>query len=133
MGTADATDVLVIEDHAGAARGLRALLLSRGYRVDLAMDAAEALRRVADRSYGLVVADCDLGEQDGSKLVARIRKLCPSLSVLVVSARDRKSLLDLFPGLDLRDCLEKPVDPVALLAAVERHLRPVGGRARPSV
>lgn len=139
MATNDGTaDVLVIEDHAGAARGLRALLVSRGYRVDLAMDAREALRRLQERPYRLVVADCDLGEQDASALLERLRGASPRVPVLVVTARDRESVPALFPGLDLRDCLEKPVDPLALIEAVERHLRgvlravPSPSRAGPS-
>ncbi len=116
--------ILVVEDHTGTARGLRALLVSRGYRVDLATDGSAALQQAAAREYRLVVADCDLGGQDGTELVRRIRSLYPALPVLVVTARDREVVLAMLVELGLEDCLEKPVHPEALLDAVERHLRP---------
>lgn len=120
--------VLVIEDYAPAARGLRALLVSRGYGVDLAADSTDALRRVMEQSYGLVVADFDLGVEDGVDLVRRIRRLRPGLPVLAVTARDLDTTGDLAREGAIEELLEKPVDPRLLLAAVERYLadRPVG-------
>jgi len=119
--------VLVIEDDEGTARSLRTLLASRGYPVDVALSAPVALRKATERAYGLVVADCDLGEQDGAEVVRGIRRLHPGLPILVVTARDRQAVLVALEGLDQRDCLEKPVHAEALLAAVERHLRPAPG------
>jgi len=116
--------VLVIEDDEGTARSLRTLLASRGYRVDVALSAPVALRRASERTYELVVADCDLGEQDGAELLRGIRGLQPGLPVLIVTARDRAQVLSVLEGLDQRDCLEKPVRADTLLDAVERHLRP---------
>ncbi len=121
---ANPAGVLVVEDDEGTARSLRTLLASRGYRVDVALSAPVALRKATEHTYELVVADCDLGEQDGAELVRGIRRLHPGLPVLVVSARDRQAVLVALEGLDHRDCLEKPVLAETLLAAVERHLRP---------
>jgi DNA-binding response OmpR family regulator len=112
--------ILVIEDHAGAARGLRALLCSRGHQVEVAPDAAAALARAGEEELDLVVADCDLGEQDGTEVVRAIRARRPALPILVVTARDRSRVLERLEGLDPRDCFQKPVQPDALLAAVER-------------
>lgn len=126
MGSGDTTDVLVIEDHRGTARGLRALLVSRGYGVDVAMDASAAIERMAGAEYKLVVADWDLNGQDGSMLMERIKRRRPAIPLLVVTARDRKSVLEVLPELEIEDCLQKPVEAEALLEAVERHLRPVG-------
>ncbi len=114
--------VLLIEDDRGSARGLRALLASRGYRVDLAADAGDASLRAERGAYDLVVADCDLDGQDGTEVVRSIRRLHPEVPILVVTARDRGGVLASVDGLAGEDCFEKPVRPEDLLAAVERRL-----------
>ncbi len=116
--------VLVVEDHDGSARGLRALLRARGYRVDVASDAAAALRQATENEYVLVVADCDLGGQDGTELVRTLRRIHPSIRFLMVTARSRDSVLGCVAGLTIDDCLQKPVDPELLLAAVETRTGP---------
>jgi DNA-binding response OmpR family regulator len=114
--------VLLIEDDQGSARGLRTLLVSRGYRVDVAADAGDALLRAEDGTYDLVVADCDLGGQDGTEVVKSLRQRRPELPVLVVTARDRGGVLASLDGLAGEDCFEKPVRPEDLLAAVKKRL-----------
>src|SRR6188768_2853015 len=85
--------VLLIEDDRGSARGLRALLAARGYRVDVAGDAAAAHASAMRTSYDLVVADCDLEGEDGTEVVRRIREERPEIPILVVTARDRVGVL----------------------------------------
>lgn len=116
--------VLLIEDHEGSARGLRELLLSRGYRVDVERDGGAGLLRATEGEYALVVADCDLGRCDGTDIVRRIRAERPGLPVLVVTARDRSGVLERLKGAGVAECFEKPVPADRLLAAVERRLNP---------
>lgn len=117
--------VLLIEDNPGTARGLRELLISRGYGVDVETDAVAGLRRATEGDYGLVVTDCDLGRQDGAEIVRRIRLLKPDVPVLVVTARDRGGVIEGLGAVGVVECLEKPVRPETLLAAVERRFNPV--------
>ncbi len=114
--------ILVVEDDRGIAQGLRALLSSRGYEVDLASAPETALRRLTERHYSLVVADFDLGEQDGLEVVRKLRSLHPGLPVLAVTAVDLAAATSAAEELGLEECFEKPVDPEELLRAVVRHL-----------
>jgi len=114
--------ILVIEDHAATARGLCALLRTRGHRVDAATNAASGVARAQKKRYDLVLTDLDLGGEDGPTVIARVRVSRPDLAVLVVSARDRASVLRSIDDPSGVDYLEKPVDPERLLAAVEALL-----------
>ena len=116
--------VLVVEDHPGIALGLQALLNSRGYTVRLASCIEAALDELECGSYGLVVADFDLGDQDGLSLVRELRVKHPTIPVLAVTAVDRAEAAEAAAGLSVAECLEKPVDPELLIAAVARHLGP---------
>jgi DNA-binding response OmpR family regulator len=116
--------ILVIEDHAATARGLCALLRTRGHRVDSATDADSGVARVQKKRYDLVLTDLDLGDEHEPTVLARMRITRPGLAVLVVSARDRASVLRSIEDPSGVDYLEKPVDPERLLAAVEALLPP---------
>ena len=125
MSSADSTDgprILVVEDHPGIAQGLRALLGSRGYLVELASCVETALRELDSTTYHLVVADFDLGSEDGLSVVRALRVRHPSIPVLAVTAVDRAEASEAAAELELADCLEKPVDPERLVAAVARHI-----------
>jgi DNA-binding response OmpR family regulator len=115
--------ILVVEDDTGTARGLRALLQSRGYQVEVTDDASTAVDRLAEGGYGLVLTDLDLGAVDGTALVLELRASKPDLPLLVVTARDapvrERVLAELPPG----HVLEKPVDPERLLDAVDASMR----------
>jgi two-component system response regulator PhoP len=102
------------------------LLASRGYRVDVETDATAGLLRAVQGEYALVVADCDLGRDDGADVVRRILRDRPDVPVLVVTARDRQSVLERLEGSGVAECLEKPVSPERLIAAVEERLSPGG-------
>ncbi|MDX1388329.1 MAG: response regulator [Acidobacteriota bacterium] len=118
IATQKRRSVLVVEDDRGIAQGLRALLISRGFVVDVEADPDAALRRVSERTYHVVVADFDLGDQDGLDLVRRVRDLCPKLPILAVTAIDRADALRASEDLELQGCFEKPVDPEQLMDAV---------------
>ena len=115
--------VLVVEDDRGIALGLRALLISRGFVVDVEYDPDAALRRVSEQHYDVVVADFDLGDRDGLDLVRRVRNLSPDLPVLAVTAVDHAEAMRACEDLGLVGCFEKPVDPERLIDAVVHHAR----------
>ncbi len=120
VATGDRRSVLVVEDDRGIAQGLRALLVSRGFAVDVETEPQAALQRASEHGYHVVVADFDLGDQDGLDLVRRLRDLCPRLPILAVTAIDRSEALRASEDLDLQGCFEKPVDPEQLMEAVAR-------------
>ena len=115
--------VLVLEDDPGIAVGLRHLLESRGFVVELADSAETALERVRRGRYAIVVADFDLGDQDGATIVRRIRLVQPDLPVLAVTAHDRQPEGFAAEELSLQGFLQKPVDPERLLDAVLQFAR----------
>lgn len=92
---------LVVDDSISvrrvAARQLRAL----GMDVDEAADGVEALRKVRDRAYKLVVTDLEMPRMDGFAFLAELGKSgIPSLPPVIVSstmtdAETRRRVLDL--------------------------------------
>jgi DNA-binding response OmpR family regulator len=78
--------ILVVEDDQDTALFLRHVLESRGqFEVTHTPDPAAALALVVDEPWDLVVADLELPGMNGLELIAALRRLVPSLPVLIVT------------------------------------------------
>lgn len=114
--------VLVVEDEAHLAVGLRFNLENAGYEVRLVDNGKDALAEVADAD--LVLLDVNLvGGQDGFEIAREIRKAHNIVPIIMLSARNQKE--DRIRGLDAGadDYLTKPFDLEELLARLRGHLR----------
>ena len=81
--------VLFIDDEETAHFAVREFLGTRGYLVDCAHDAAQALAHLARVAYDVVIADLRLGgdyDLTGLALIERVRRDRPETRVLVLSA-----------------------------------------------
>jgi DNA-binding response OmpR family regulator len=79
--------ILVVEDDQDTALFLRHVLENRGqFEVTHTFDPAAALALVVDEPWDLVVTDLELPGMNGLELVAALRRLVPSLPVLIVAS-----------------------------------------------
>jgi DNA-binding response OmpR family regulator len=79
--------VLVVEDDQDTALFLRHVLESRGeFEVTHTADPAAALALVVDEPWDLVVTDLELPGMNGLELIGALRRLAPSLPVLIVTS-----------------------------------------------
>ncbi len=114
--------ILVVEDEAAIADGLKVVLASDGHAVDIVGDGLEALRWVDTYRYDLVILDVLLPSLDGFEVCRRLRAARFTAPILMLTARD--SIEDRVNGLDqgADDYLAKPFA-VAELRARLRALR----------
>jgi signal transduction histidine kinase/CheY-like chemotaxis protein len=131
-GTADAPGlaghVLVVEDNPTNQLVATKLVQKLGLTCDVAVDGAEAVRRLRERPYDLVLMDCQMPGIDGYEATAMIRRgeagtFARGTAIVAMTANalvgDRERCLDC--GMD--DYLAKPVKRPELEAAVTRWLR----------
>jgi two-component system response regulator QseB len=139
--------LLVVEDDAGIASGLRTNLQQRGYAVDVCNGVAMAWAALQGERFDAVVLDLGLVDGDGSELLQRLRQSPaavgitsgpgalpdPATPVLIATARDQ--VQQRIAGLDLGadDYLVKPFDIDELEARLRALLRRAVGRATPLV
>jgi len=91
------------------------VLRTAGYIVDLAINVAQANRRLAERGYGLVVADWRLPDGDGIEIADIAADLGAKTAILSGYA------LQMSPEKSARhEIWMKPMRPSELIAAVER-------------
>jgi DNA-binding response OmpR family regulator len=115
--------ILLIEDERRIADFVARGLEGSGYSTDIAENGQEALGRLTDTVYDLVILDLMLPDMDGLVVLEKIRNRKVTQPVLILSAR--ASLDDRVKGLDIGadDYLVKPFAFVELLARIRALLR----------
>jgi CheY-like chemotaxis protein len=116
--------VLVVDDEVDAREMMASALAMCGAAVTTAGSAREALARLIDKQYDVLLADLAMPEDDGYALIRRIRTdpnagiaRLPAAAV-TACARDDERQHALAAGFDLH--LAKPVAPGALVETVAR-------------
>src|ERR1700752_4162320 len=119
------TRVLVVEDEAHLAEGLRFNLQAEGYAVEVTGDGESALKRLLESNgrFDAVVLDVMLPGIDGFEVVSALRKARNYVPVLILTARGRpEDVLEGFAaGAD--DYLPKPFQLPIFLARLQGLLR----------
>jgi two-component system alkaline phosphatase synthesis response regulator PhoP len=117
--------VLIVEDEAHLAEGLRFNLKAEGYGVQLAGDGESALKRLIESGerFDAVVLDVMLPGIDGFEVVSTLRKAKNFIPVLILTARGRpEDVLEGF-GAGADDYLPKPFELPIFLARLQGLLR----------
>jgi DNA-binding response OmpR family regulator len=117
--------VLVVEDEAHLAEGLRFNLKAEGHSVDVAADGEAAIERLlgAKDTFDAVVLDVMLPGMDGFAVATKLRKAKNYVPVLMLTARGRPEdvLAGFAAGAD--DYLPKPFELPIFLARLQGLLR----------
>lgn len=124
----DSPRILLVDDDAALLRLLTMRLEAAGYGI-VAVDSGEkALASLAARRAQLVISDMRMAGMDGAALFEAIRKLYPTLPVIILTAHG--TIPDAVAAVQrgVFGYLTKPYDAPTLLAEVERALQ-LGGDA----
>ncbi len=114
--------ILLVDDEENILTIFRLVLESRGYGVDTASTAEEALVKVGSNKYTICLLDLNLPDMHGTELVRRIHQIDPGMKKLMVTGESS--------GIDMATArnngadgfILKPVNKAALISAVETAL-----------
>ena len=121
--------VLVVEDNAELAAGIRYNLELEGYDVAVAEDGAVALHQVRAFLPDLVILDLMLPRLDGFQVLRTLRDEGVQVPVLVLTARGEETDKVRAFRLDADQFVTKPFGLLELLERVKGLLRRAGARA----
>ena len=112
--------ILIVDDDEMVRMALNELLKPEGYEVHIASGGAEALKKLDDNTYDLLMLDIIMPEMDGFELCKRIRERenLKETPVVFLTAKSREE--DRAHGLEVGAnlFLSKPISPDKLLKIV---------------
>ncbi|WP_121640666.1 response regulator transcription factor [Virgibacillus sp. Bac330] len=115
--------ILIVEDEQKLSRVLQLELEYENYKTEVVFDGKEALAKMEQQKWDLVLLDIMLPEWSGLEVLRRVRKFDQTTPILLLTARDQ--VHDKVSGLDLgaNDYITKPFQIEELLARIRVHLR----------
>jgi DNA-binding response OmpR family regulator len=123
--------ILLVDDETDIRDQLGAMLAGQKYIVETAADGEDALDKIFDQSFDLIILDIMLPKRDGLSVLQELREAENRTPVLMLTARCE--INDKIEGLDqgADDYLAKPFSTAELLARVRALFRRVSEHARP--
>ncbi|MCG8402115.1 MAG: response regulator transcription factor [Firmicutes bacterium] len=113
--------ILLIEDDVTTLALLDAYLVASGYRVDSVDCASNALAKMSNQTYEMILLDLNLPDEDGIVVARKIRSFS---SVPIIMLTNRGGVKDRIAGLETGadDYVVKPFDPKELLARIKNTI-----------
>ena len=90
-----AARILVVDDDSRLLGLLTDTLETIGYTAEDASSAKEALAKLAESKFHLIISDIKMPEMDGLSLLSRIRENYPGLPVIFITGQPRLDLVRL--------------------------------------
>jgi DNA-binding NtrC family response regulator len=78
--------ILVVDDEPVVRESLRDWFANDGYPVDMAADAREALRKLQEYSWDILLTDVKMPGMDGLELQQKVKQIDPDLTVIIMTA-----------------------------------------------
>lgn len=128
----DAAHILVIDDDRRIRELLQKFLRSKGFRVTVAADAAEARRKLDGMDFDLMVVDVMMPGETGLSLTRSIsaERAIPVIMLTALAEADHR-VAGLEAGAD--DYLPKPFDPRELVLRINNILKRNANPAAPKI
>lgn len=123
-----AKNILVVDDEELVTESLKRLLKKEGYNVTIAKSGKEAIGKIKDTDFNLIVSDVRMPEIDGVEIVKNIRKYLkennkkPVPEILITGYSSDESLKQA-QELKVADYIYKPFDIKAFLEVVKKNLK----------
>jgi DNA-binding response OmpR family regulator len=114
--------VLWVDDEADLLESHRIFLREKGFEVDAATNADDAVEMLRRRQYGIVLLDEQMPGTRGLEAYREIRELDPLLPIVMVTKSEEDATLREAIGMDVRDYLVKPINPRQVLSVITRVL-----------
>ncbi|MFA9556619.1 response regulator transcription factor [Evansella sp. AB-rgal1] len=116
--------ILLVDDETEMRKLLSVCLSPYGYELDEACNGEEALYKLTDNHYALVLLDIMMPEMDGFELIERVRNhLDNTTPVILLSALGDSERVVEGLRLGADDYIVKPFEPKILAARIESVLR----------
>ncbi|NOZ85535.1 MAG: response regulator [Deltaproteobacteria bacterium] len=117
--------VLVIDDEPIVGRTLRLALGKIGCRIESFTDPAEALERIDEKDFNIVITDVVMGDIDGIQVLEHVMKRNPECKVIIMTAFAMMELARKAMDKGAFDFIAKPFDSEEIREIVRKTARAI--------
>jgi DNA-binding NtrC family response regulator len=79
------SNILIIDDDRDVCFMLKQIFCLNNYEVDIAMTGREAIEKVSDKFFNVILLDVKLPDIEGIKLIPVLKKMHPKTKIIIVS------------------------------------------------
>ncbi len=115
--------VLVVDDEAPVCRTVAKILVKEDCQVDTVLSAEEALKKMEDKEYDVVITDLMMPKISGMELLGIIREKYPEISVIMITGYATIKTSVQAMKLGAFDYIPKPFTPDELRSVTARAIR----------
>jgi len=116
-------NILVIDDEVAVNNNIRRILLKKGYHVDQAVTKNEALEKIEQRAYKLILLDLRIPGVKDLELLRTIREKRPESKVIIITGYASIETAKESARIGAIDYLPKPFTPEEIRTATEKAFR----------
>ncbi len=114
--------ILVVDDEQIIIDSCLRILTNPDYQLEAVQDGLEALRRIDENHYDIVILDIMMPKIDGLEVLRRVREGLPDIDVIMITGLSQIETAVKSMKLGAFDYLSKPFDPDELKLVVQRAL-----------
>ncbi len=85
MRTGEKTTILILDDEPIVCKRLKPYLEKYGYEVETFTDSSNALERVKEKDFDIVITDLKMEGIDGMTFLTKVKEKSPSTQVIVIT------------------------------------------------
>ncbi|MBF0330710.1 MAG: response regulator [Candidatus Omnitrophica bacterium] len=116
--------ILIADDDPTLVHALQSAIVAAGYRVVMAYDGEEALKKLESEHIDLVLLDIQMPKIHGYSLLFKMRKLEGNQDVPVIVLTSNTDMREMFHAEGVKDYLVKPCSPQQVLSKIRQYVNP---------
>ena len=103
-------NILIIEHDLSYAQWLKENIGVRGFRIEILGKAQEALNRLRQKSFDLILVNIILPDSTGPMLISEMKTISPKAGIIAMTDRNSRELEMQIRRLDILYYMIKPID-----------------------
>lgn len=113
--------ILIVEDEINISKLIQDTLSLANYEFDCSFDGEDAIKKIKEYQYDLILLDIMLPKLDGFEIIKQIEN--ENIPVIFLSAKNDVSSIVKGLKLGAQDYMTKPFEPLELLARIELRIK----------
>ena len=115
--------ILWVDDEIDLLKPFILFLEERKYNVETCNNGTDAIEKVVENKFDLVILDEMMPGLDGLATLQEIKRINPALPIVMVTKSEEEGLMDKAIASQISDYLIKPINPIRLLWLLRRSFR----------